>query len=158
MKRIFKSNFGSGAVRSIDGVRIGLVGLAEFIQMLLLIRMTGPDRPEISGLCGNVDPARELIERTLPLALDPHVQFVVAIRNIFQMKYTLLVCKSVIRCGESNDDCAHLGMNIAENVGDAFARKYNAARSAGLIQSKIKSSPVKKRKNIMKERVRIGKC
>ena len=67
---------------SVDGVSVRFIWPAEFVQMLRLIRVVGTDLTEIGSLSGNMDATREPIEGSLHLALDPHVQLVVAVGNV----------------------------------------------------------------------------
>jgi hypothetical protein len=48
-------------------------------------------------------------------------------------------------------------MDVAKYVGNAFGRKLNGLRRTGFVEPKVKTLPVEKRKDIVKERVSIGK-
>src|SRR5689334_17034754 len=51
----------------------------------------------------------------------------------------------------------HIRMDIAEDVGDAFAIEFYAARLARLIKRQIKALAIKERKDVVEERVFVGK-
>jgi hypothetical protein len=48
-------------------------------------------------------------------------------------------------------------MDVAENIRHAFPSKLNGLRRTGFVEPKIKTLPIVKRKDIVKERVSIGK-
>src|SRR5215467_2482070 len=57
----------------------------------------------------------------------------------------------------SDNNRAHLRMNVAENVGDAGLRESYPARGSTLIEPKIERLPTVDREDVMEKRVLIGK-
>jgi len=147
-----------GVADSVNGMRIGFVWPAELIQVLLSIRRPGADFAKIRFVSGDMDPAREPVQRTLLLALRPNAQLVVASWNIVQVKFTLRASESIVRRRECDNDRAHLGVNIAEDIGDPLAREHYTARRARFIQPEVEAPSIEKRKDVVKERICIWKC
>lgn len=125
--------------------------------MLLLLWFVGVDLAEVDTFATNMNATREVIERTLFLSLDPHMQIVVAEGNILYVEHTLLIGKAIIRRRQRYHHGAHLRMNVAKDVGDALARKNYAARRAGLIEPEVKTPAIEERKYVVKKRIFIGK-
>src|SRR5271157_3919150 len=143
---------------SVDGVSIGLVRPAELVQMLWLLRAIGAYLAEIGNGPGNMDAPREPVQRTLPLPLDPHVQFVVAVGNVRHVKHASWVEDAVVRRRQRDHYGAHLRMNVAKNIRDTLARKDHVARRSGLIQPEVETPSIEERKYVVKKRIGIWKC
>lgn len=143
---------------SVDRMRIRLVRSAEFVQVRLPIRPFRADLTEIGNLSDDADSTSEPVQRTLLLAFDPHVQIVVAIGNVLHVKHALCVGKAIVRRRQCDHYSAHLRMDVTEDVGDAFSRKYDAARRARLIQPEIETPSIEEGENVVKERIGIRKC
>ena len=65
--------------------------------------------------------------------------------------------KPIIGRAERDNDSSHLRVDIAEDVGDAFAVKLYNPTCVGFIEPKIESLAIKQRKYVMKERVEVRK-
>ena len=105
---------------------IRLVGTAELVQMLTL-RSACVNVAQGNRRSGNMDSPCELIKRVLRLPLYPYVQAVVTVWNILDPERSLRVRDALKRRAKRNHHCAHLRMDIAEDIRHAFARKNNAA-------------------------------
>ena len=89
--------------------------------------------------------------------LTPYVLTITAGRNAVNRESTVRTRHCVVGCAEGEDYCSHLRVDIAEDVGDAFAIESHGAAGAGLVESQIKALAVEERKNVVKEGVSVGK-
>lgn len=110
---------------SISSTVVGVVRLAELVEMFprelwiglkLYLSQIGIARRYSDLFC-------KLIQQRLWLGLDPDVQLIFAGGHVMQMKDTLGVSDAVVGSGESQYNRAHLRVDIAKDVGHAFARE-----------------------------------
>src|ERR1700737_1706054 len=85
----------------------------------------------------------------------PDVQLIASIGNIRDGDASSRIRQSEIRSIYSNDRRAHLRVNVAEQIAHSYAIKAHCLAGSGLIESKVESLPIKKRKNIVEERVSV---
>jgi len=142
---------------SVNRIGIGLIRPTELVEMLRVVRMIGVNLAKIDSFSRDVNMSRELVQGILPLALNPHMQVVFAIGNISDVEDPLLISDRVERRGQRDNNCAHLRMNVAEDIRNAFARKHHAACRPCLVESKIETPSIEERKYIVKERICIRK-
>src|SRR6185437_11571293 len=105
----------------------------------------------------NVNVPCQFIKNWLHLAFYPDVQLIVTNRHIMQLKVSIGVDNCVDRCGQSDNDCTHLGMNVAEDIRQPFVREGNFLRTTCFIEPEVETFAVEERKNIMKKWVCVRK-
>src|ERR1700730_13447593 len=79
----------------------------------------------------------QLIQRWLPLSLDPDMDLILAGRDISQMKKAMFIRDAVVRGGERKHDGTHFRVDIAEDIGDALAREAHTPARSRLIQAEV---------------------
>src|SRR5487761_1883150 len=89
--------------------------------------------------------------------LIPDVQPIAARRDAGDEDLPCAAGNGVIASLHNEDDRAHLGVDIAENVANAGLAKPDGAARSSLIQSEIESFAMKERKNIVKKWVIVWK-
>ena len=86
----------------------------------------------------------------------PDVQLIASIGNIRDRDASGVIRQSKIRSVHGDDGRAHLRVNVAEEIAHSYAVEAHCLTGSGFIESKVKSLSIKKRKNIVEERVSIG--
>src|SRR5271165_1880389 len=87
----------------------------------------------------------------------PNMQRVTSSRHRRNGELTLFIGNGKVLAGEYDHHCAHLRMNVAEDVGDPFAIKVDGARRARFVKSKVKALAVEQGKDVVKPGVKVGK-
>src|ERR1700730_13846939 len=85
----------------------------------------------------------------------PDVQLIASIGNIRDGDASSRIRQSKIRSVHGNDGRAHLRVNVAEQIAYSYAVKAHCLAGSGFIESKVESLPIKKRKNVVEERVSV---
>ncbi len=63
----------------------------------------------------------------------------------------------IVRSAKCQHDRSHLWMNVAEDIGDAFAIKTHGAAGAGFVEAEVETLAVEERKDIVKEGILVRK-
>lgn len=141
---------------SVDRVSIGIVGLAELIAMRFPFWLVGRDLAEVLSVTADMDAAGFLVEGILALPLNPDVQVIVSFGDTGDLEDSFGIGDAIERGFEGDDDGAHLGVDVAEDVGDSFAGEDDAATGTCLVESQIESSAIEERKDVMEEGIVVG--
>jgi uncharacterized protein (TIGR03118 family) len=80
---------------------------------------------QIRMVPGNVHLARESLQHCFVLTLHPYVQRVIVRGNVLNAEVPLSLLSRIEGRGQRDNNRAHFGMNIAEDVRDAFPAKCN---------------------------------
>src|ERR1700722_4246152 len=89
--------------------------------------------------------------------LRPHVEPVTSRRYTVDGDITVRRGNPEVWGAQRNDDRTHLGMNIAEDVRNTIAIEPDRASGMGFVETEVKTLSVEERKNIVVERVEVGK-
>ena len=115
----------------------------------ILIRVLGSGVGNANDQCGqdilsrgDLNVASEPFEIRGRSELIPHFHLVAPRGNIRDLEISAGIGLCEIRRLQSNNNGAHLRMNIAEDVGDSFAREDDATGRACFVESKVKASAV----------------
>src|SRR5579884_666245 len=85
------------------------------------------------------------------------MQSVASRRNIPNRDLTVMIADRVKRRIQDNNYCAHLRMNVAEDIADAWAIKANQACAPGLVEPEVETLAFEQREHVVEERVLVGK-
>src|SRR5215469_2387852 len=83
------------------------------------------------------DFAGELVERIAAGALGPQLEPVTSGGDVADRDLAGAVGESIVRSGERDHHCAHLWMNVAEDVAHARTVKADSPSAARFVESKI---------------------
>jgi hypothetical protein len=64
---------------------------------------------------------------------------------------------SEVRRIHGDDDCAHLGVDVAEDIGNTGLVELDEARGSALVQPEIEALALEQRENIVEDRILVGK-
>jgi len=102
--------------------------------------MKNPER--VAG-CGNLNPPFHVVEVLRQDAFMPYREIICPGRHIRNRDQAFGIGYTVERCLEGDHDRAHLGMNVAEDVTDAYAIEDNGSLDDGFIKLQVKSLALK---------------
>src|SRR5579859_1849896 len=155
-KEIARSGTGSG-VWSIGLDGVGGVVFAELV--FVGGQSTGDIHSNRSEVClrrRDVYMAGEILEFFEIGSLGPDVQLIIAWRDAVQRDHATGAGDREIRSTQRNDDGAHLGMNIAKEVRDAFMVEVNDSGASSFVEPQVEALSIELRKYVVKERIEIG--
>src|SRR5208282_4285043 len=116
------------------------------------------DFSERARRVGNRDDAIEIFQISDGAAFKPNVHLVAAAGNIRNGDAAGAIRQTEVRRIHSDDDAAHLLVNIAKKKANAGAIEANRFARTGLVESKIKTFAIEKRKDVVKERIFVGEA
>lgn len=114
---------------------------------------------DVGGLAvGESDSTAQAVEIGLRRSFDPDMDLVRAGGNWMNGEQAVGPDGLIERSVQRDDDCAHLWMDIAEDVRYTFAREPDLTRATCLVQAKIEALSVEKRKDIVEEGILVWKA
>src|SRR5580698_5301015 len=91
----------------------------------------------------NNDSLAQSIKIRLRCAFDPYMKQVLALRNLVNYELQRRIHHRIKWRRERDHHTAHLGVNIAKDIGHSFARELNVSRATGLVEAQIEALAVK---------------
>ena len=110
--------------------------------------ITNAQGPEGMRTFAHRDFAREGVEGFLQRAFMPNVKHIPPRRNMRNRHGSAAIRNPPVRRRHHNDDGAHLGMNIAEDVADAGPIECDGAAASRFVRPKSKRLPSHREKTL----------
>src|SRR5580698_6736232 len=146
-------------LESISRLRVGCVRLSKLVGMThdSVPRYRSHYLAEVNFAGSNMHPTGLLFEKRRLHPFNPEMKAVVTWRKTSKSERVGCIIDRIKRGRESNHHRAHLRMNVAKDIGNAFSWKCYGLSCSSLVKSKIKTFPIEEREDIVKERICIGK-
>jgi hypothetical protein len=134
------------------------VGFAEFV-LVVLHEAAGDldgEGTEVGVGAGGVYDAAEGFEAVDGDVFGPDVEAVAAGRDAVHGQAAVGCGDAVVGGAEGDDDGAHLGVDVAEDVGDTFAVEDDGALGVGFVEAEVEALAVEEGEDVVEEGVEVG--
>src|SRR5713226_4138246 len=122
--------------------RIVVAAVLVLVSKVQISSLLETDDPERTLARRNYNWLGESLQNLRQRALVPNVEHVLPGRDTGNHNAACTIGHAEIRSFHDNHDCAHLGMDVAEDIADSPAVKAHGAACARLIETEVKALTV----------------